>query len=68
MRLKELRIASKTTQKAVADSIGCTATVHSRYEREERKPDIQTLCRLANYFQVSIDYLVENISDNNKSL
>lgn len=68
MRLKELRIASKTTQKAVADSIGCTATVYSRYEREEREPDIQTLCRLANYFQVSIDYLVENTSNNNKSL
>lgn len=68
MRLKELRIASKTTQKTVADSIGCTATVYSRYEREEKEPDIQTLCRLANYFQVSIDYLVENTSNNNKSL
>ena len=60
MRLKELRIASGTTQKDVADSIGCTATVYSRYEREEREPDIEMLCRLANYFQVSIDYLVEN--------
>lgn len=60
MRLKELRIASGTTQKDVADSIGCTATVYSRYEREEREPDIEMLYRLANYFQVSIDYLVEN--------
>ena len=60
MRLKELRIASGTTQKDVADSIGCTAMVYSRYEREEREPDIEMLCRLANYFQVSIDYLVEN--------
>lgn len=60
MRLKELRIASGTTQKDVADSIGCTATVYSRYEREEREPDIEMLCRLANYFQISIDYLVEN--------
>lgn len=60
MRLKELRIASGTTQKDVADSIGCTATVYSRYEREEREPDIEMLCRLANHFQVSIDYLVEN--------
>lgn len=60
MRLKELRIALGTTQKDVADSIGCTATVYSRYEREEREPDIEMLCRLANYFQVSIEYLVEN--------
>ena len=63
MRLKELRIASGTTQKDVADSIGCTATVYSRYERGEREPDIEMLCRLANYFQVSIDYLVENDSN-----
>lgn len=63
MRLKELRIALGTTQKVVAESIGCTATVYSRYEREEREPDIQTLCKLANHFQVSIDYLVENNSN-----
>ena len=63
MRLKELRIASGTTQKDDAESIGCTATVYSRYEREEREPDIQTLCKLANHFQVSIDYLVENNSN-----
>lgn len=63
MRLKELRIALGTTQKDVADSIGCTATVYSRYEREEREPDIEMLCRLANYFKVSIDYLVENDSN-----
>ena len=60
MRLKELRLASGITQKNVADAIGCTATVYSRYEREEREPDIEMLCRLANYFRVSIDYLVEN--------
>lgn len=64
MRLKNLRIASGTTQKDVAESIGCSATVYSRYEREEREPDIQTLCKLANYFQVSIDYLVENNPSN----
>lgn len=63
MRLKDLRIASGTTQKDVAESIGCTATIYSRYEREEREPDIQTLCKLANYFQVSIDYLVESDSN-----
>ena len=56
----EKQSASADNYKDVADSIGCTATVYSRYEREEREPDIEMLCRLANYFQVSIDYLVEN--------
>ena len=59
MRLKELRTEKGATQKEVAEFIGCSPLVYSRYEREEREPDIDTLCRLANYFEVSIDYLVE---------
>ena len=59
MRLKELRAEKGATQKEVAEFIGCSPLVYSRYEREEREPDIDTLCRLANYFEVSIDYLVE---------
>ena len=59
MRLKELRTEKGATQKEVAEFIGCSPLVYSRYEREEREPDIDTLCRLANYFEVSLDYLVE---------
>ena len=59
MRLKELRAEKEATQKEVAEFIGCSPLVYSRYEREEREPDIDTLCRLADYFKVSIDYLVE---------
>ena len=28
------------------------------YEREEREPDIDTLCRLAGFFGVTVDYIV----------
>ena len=59
MRLKELRTEKGATQKEVAEFIGCSPLVYSRYEREEREPDIDTLCRLADYFKVSLDYLVE---------
>ena len=59
MRLKELRTEKGATQKDVAEIICFSPLVYSRYEREEREPDIDTLCRLANYFEVSIDYLVE---------
>ena len=58
MKLRELREQKGVTQKEVATAIGCTATVYSRYEREEREPDIATLCSLANYFQVSTDTLI----------
>ena len=58
MKLRELRQQKGVTQKEVATAVGCTATVYSRYEREEREPDISTLCSLADYFEVSIDSLI----------
>lgn len=58
MKLRELREQKGVTQKEVATAVGCTATVYSRYEREEREPDISTLCSLADYFEVSIDSLI----------
>ena len=58
MKLRELREQKGVTQKEVADAIGCTATVYSRYERGEREPDISTLCSLADYFEVSTDTLI----------
>ena len=58
MRLKELRVEKGATQKEVADFIGCSSLVYSRYEREEREPDIDTLCRLAAFFGVTVDYIV----------
>lgn len=59
MRLKELRAEKGATQKEVAEFICCSPLVYSRYEREEREPDIGVLCRLADYFGVSVDYIVE---------
>ena len=58
MKFRELREQKGVTQKEVADAIGCTATVFSRYERGEREPDISMLCSLADYFEVSTDTLI----------
>ena len=58
MRLKELRAEKGATQKEVAEVICCSPLVYSRYEREEREPDIDTLCRLADFFGVTVDYIV----------
>ena len=58
MRLKELRVEKGATQKEVAEFICCSPLVYSRYEREEREPDIDALCKLADYFGVSVDYIV----------
>ena len=58
MRLKELRVEKGATQKEVAEFICCSPLVYSRYEREEREPDIDALCRLADFFGVTVDYIV----------
>ena len=58
VKLRELREQKGVTQKEVANAVGCTPTVYSRYEREEREPDIATLCSLADYFRVSVDYVI----------
>lgn len=58
IRLRELRIEKKLTIKALADEIGIKESALSKYERAEREPNIETLILLADYFNVSVDYLI----------
>lgn len=57
-RLKEVQIATGKKQYEVAEDLGTSQQVLSRYERGETEPDYKTLCRLAEYYGVSIDYLL----------
>ena len=57
-RLKELRIYRNLTQKEIADSIGMAPVAYQRYEYCTREPAYQKLIALADYFDVSLDYLV----------
>lgn len=57
-RLREQRIKSGATQKAMADYLGVTTRAYQFYESGGRYPDFQGLLALADYFDVSIDYLV----------
>ena len=65
MNLKDLRTKRSHTQQQVADAIGCSVMVYSRYERETRQPSIDVLIRLSDLFGVTIDYLVgkEQVED-----
>ncbi|MBE5748172.1 MAG: helix-turn-helix transcriptional regulator [Clostridiales bacterium] len=58
MRLKELREAKGLKQKEVAEIIGYSEVSYARYENEKREPDISTLCKLAEFFNVTVDYLI----------
>ena len=57
-RLKELRTSRNLTQKQVYEAIGMSAIGYQRYEYGEREPAYQNLLALADYFDVSLDYLV----------
>lgn len=59
MRLKELRRARGITQLKLAMDLNMNQNTISRYENGTRQADYHTLIMLADYFQVSIDYLLE---------
>lgn len=57
-RMKELRLANGMTQAAVGKIIGVRQDSVSIYERGRNYPEVRNLIILADYFNVSIDYLV----------
>lgn len=59
MRLKQLRRQHGISQLKLAMDLGLNQNSISRYESGEREADYQTLIRLADYFNVSVDYLLE---------
>lgn len=60
MNLKKLRTQRGISQKTVADSVGCSPTVYSRYETGERQPSIEMLISLSKFFGVSVDCIIGN--------
>lgn len=57
-RLKELRISRKISQTKLAMDLNLTQNSISRYETGEREADYDTLVAIADYFNVSVDYLL----------
>lgn len=56
-RLKDLREDADLKQYAVAQYLGIQQNVYSRYERGERTIPLQHLIRLADFYNVSLDFL-----------
>ena len=65
MRLKELRKARGISQLKLAMDLNTNQNTISRYETGEREPGIRELIALANYFDVSVDYLLERTDNPN---
>jgi transcriptional regulator with XRE-family HTH domain len=57
-RISSLRDERGWTQEELASSIGISRAALSHYEKNRREPDTETLSKLADLFEVSLDYLV----------
>lgn len=57
-RLRDLRLQRGMTQTQVGDLIGVSCVTVGRYEAGEREPSNAKISALADYFGVSIDYLI----------
>lgn len=62
-RLKELRVKKHISQLKLAMDLGMNQNSISRYENGEREADYKTLISFADYFGVSIDYLLERTNN-----
>ena len=62
-RLRTIRKDKGVTQKQVAQAIGTTEQNYQRYERGSQQPTLPVLLALADYFDVSLDYLVGRSDD-----
>ncbi len=57
-KLKELRISAGISQQKLADVILVSQQSVNKYENHDIEPDINTLIKIADYFDVSVDYLI----------
>lgn len=58
LRLREIRRAKGISQLKLAMDLNTTQNTISRYETGEREPGINELIKLADYFNISVDYLI----------
>lgn len=65
-RLVQLRKSTNLLQADMAKKIGVARATYGAYEQGTRQPDFETLQRIANYFEVSTDYLLGHSIDSSK--
>ena len=58
-KLKNLRLQVKLTQEQFAEKIGITRRIYVDYETGEKYPPVERLIVIANFFNVSISFLLD---------
>ena len=64
--LKKLRTEHKISQEALGSIVGVSQQAINKYENHNVEPDIATLIKIANYFDVSVDFLIGNTQERHK--
>ena len=59
VRLKEIRKSRHLSQLKLALDLNTNQNTISRYENGEREPGIKEMIKIADYFNISVDYLLE---------
>jgi transcriptional regulator with XRE-family HTH domain len=67
-RLKMLRKQKKLSQQALSDRVGLNRATYARYETDDNQADYDTLQKLADFHEVSVDYLLGRTNDTNKTV
>lgn len=65
-RLRSLRKAKNLNQNQLGQAVGLTQFAISKIERAERAASIEVICALADYFDISVDYLIGRSDDPNR--
>ncbi|GAQ19570.1 HTH-type transcriptional regulator ImmR [Oceanobacillus picturae] len=60
LRLENLREKAGYTQKEISFKLGFSKNTYGKYEREDLEPSIETLIKIADLFQVSLDTLLRD--------
>lgn len=68
LKIRDLREDADLTQKQIAEIILCDQSLYSKYERGERELPLELAIKLADFYHVSLDYLVGRTDKKNWNL
>lgn len=57
-RLRDLREDHDLTQKELANIVNCSQRVYSNYECGQVEPSLETLIKICDFYNISVDYLL----------
>ncbi len=65
-RIRDLREDSDLKQRELAEILNCSQRVYSNYERGDLDIPTEVLIKLALYYKVSVDYILELTDNKNR--